>query len=127
MAHSQAGSLHTESNASFVSQDELCDAQVTETYLGEWKNDRRCGFGVAERSDGLKYEGEWYVMECYIFKTFRSISTFQESMISCYLYQNYFVISGLSLSTEKLSLSAKHRQQCCRRQQCIHFTVDSDK
>ncbi|XP_023224553.1 junctophilin-3-like [Centruroides sculpturatus] len=28
--------------------------------MGEWKNDKRCGFGIAERSDGLKYEGEWY-------------------------------------------------------------------
>ncbi|UYV83765.1 JPH3 [Cordylochernes scorpioides] len=44
---------------SFVSQDEVLDPTVTETYLGEWKNDRRCGFGVAQRSDGLKYEGEW--------------------------------------------------------------------
>ncbi|GFW79002.1 hypothetical protein TNCV_214351 [Trichonephila clavipes] len=60
VTHSQGGgSLHTDSNVSFVSQDELCDTAVTETYLGEWKNDRRCGFGIAERSDGLKYEGEW--------------------------------------------------------------------
>ena len=36
------------------------DASVTETYMGEWKNDKRCGFGISERSDGLKYEGEWY-------------------------------------------------------------------
>ena len=28
--------------------------------MGEWKNDKRCGFGISERSDGLKYEGEWY-------------------------------------------------------------------
>lgn len=32
---------------------------VTECYSGEWKNDSRSGFGVCERSDGLKYEGEW--------------------------------------------------------------------
>ena len=38
----------------------MLDANVTETYLGEWKNDKRSGFGVSERSDGLKYEGEWY-------------------------------------------------------------------
>ena len=36
------------------------DASVTETYMGEWKNDKRCGFGISERSDGLKYEGEWF-------------------------------------------------------------------
>jgi junctophilin len=27
--------------------------------VGEWKNDKRSGFGVSQRSDGLKYEGEW--------------------------------------------------------------------
>ncbi|XP_037259087.1 junctophilin-2 [Falco biarmicus] len=35
------------------------DATTTETYMGEWKNDKRAGFGVSERSSGLKYEGEW--------------------------------------------------------------------
>ena len=28
--------------------------------MGEWKADKRTGFGIAERSDGLKYEGEWF-------------------------------------------------------------------
>lgn len=41
-------------------QDEQLDANVVETYTGEWKNDKRTGFGVSERTDGLKYEGEWY-------------------------------------------------------------------
>lgn len=36
------------------------DANVTETYMGEWKNDKRSGFGISERSDGLRYEGEWF-------------------------------------------------------------------
>nr|DBA24199.1 TPA: hypothetical protein GDO54_011891 [Pyxicephalus adspersus] len=35
------------------------DATTTETYMGEWKNDKRTGFGVSERSNGMKYEGEW--------------------------------------------------------------------
>lgn len=35
------------------------DATTTETYMGEWKDDRRSGFGVSERSSGLRYEGEW--------------------------------------------------------------------
>lgn len=30
-----------------------------ETYRGEWKDDRRSGYGVCSRSDGLRYEGEW--------------------------------------------------------------------
>lgn len=35
------------------------DATTTEVYLGEWKNDKRSGYGISERSSGLKYEGEW--------------------------------------------------------------------
>jgi junctophilin len=47
-------SVHTDSNASFVVEDETLDGSVTETYMGEWKNDKRCGYGISERSDGLK-------------------------------------------------------------------------
>ncbi len=39
--------------------EEPVDPNTTEVYLGEWKLDKRSGFGVSERSDGLKYEGEW--------------------------------------------------------------------
>ena len=53
-------SHYTDSNQSFVSQDDIDDVNVTEIYTGEWKNDKRAGFGVSERTDGLKYEGEWY-------------------------------------------------------------------
>ncbi|XP_016145718.1 junctophilin-2-like [Sinocyclocheilus grahami] len=35
------------------------DATTTEVYIGEWKNDKRSGYGISERSSGLKYEGEW--------------------------------------------------------------------
>ncbi|XP_055508509.1 junctophilin-2 isoform X1 [Leucoraja erinacea] len=35
------------------------DATTTESYMGEWKSDKRSGYGVSERSSGLKYEGEW--------------------------------------------------------------------
>ena len=45
---------------SFVSQDEITDVNCIEIYMGEWKQDKRTGFGIAERSDGLKYEGEWF-------------------------------------------------------------------
>ncbi|KAM8892406.1 junctophilin-3 isoform 2-T2 [Spinachia spinachia] len=41
-----------------VAEDDV-DATATETYCGEWKNDKRTGFGVSRRSDGLQYEGEW--------------------------------------------------------------------
>lgn len=48
---------------SFAVGDEgadLIDSHTIEIYLGEWKNDKRSGVGVCERSDGLRYEGEWY-------------------------------------------------------------------
>jgi junctophilin len=35
------------------------DPLAVEIYSGEWKNDKRSGYGVCERSDGLRYEGEW--------------------------------------------------------------------
>lgn len=48
-------SMDTGSNASFVSQDaDITDPSTTETYMGEWKEDKRCGFGICERSDGLR-------------------------------------------------------------------------
>lgn len=47
-------SVHTDSNASFIVEDEQLDGSVTETYMGEWKNDKRCGYGISERTDGLK-------------------------------------------------------------------------
>lgn len=47
-------SMHTDSNASFIVEDEQLDGSVVETYMGEWKNDKRCGYGISERSDGLK-------------------------------------------------------------------------
>ena len=28
-------------------------------YRGEWKNDKRSGYGVLETCTGMKYEGEW--------------------------------------------------------------------
>ncbi|XP_029110567.1 junctophilin-1a isoform X2 [Scleropages formosus] len=42
----------------FPAEDNV-DATTTESYMGEWKNDKRSGFGVSERSNGMKYEGEW--------------------------------------------------------------------
>ena len=48
----------SESCASFA-QDETIDLNAVETYSGEWKNDKRSGFGISKRTDGLMYEGEW--------------------------------------------------------------------
>uniref|UniRef100_A0A3P8X1W0 Junctophilin 1b n=1 Tax=Cynoglossus semilaevis TaxID=244447 RepID=A0A3P8X1W0_CYNSE len=43
----------------YLTQEDNVDATTTESYMGEWKNDKRSGFGVSERSNGMKYEGEW--------------------------------------------------------------------
>ncbi|XP_060940873.1 junctophilin-1-like isoform X1 [Limanda limanda] len=43
----------------YLTQEDNVDALTTESYMGEWKNDKRSGFGVSERSNGMKYEGEW--------------------------------------------------------------------
>ena len=43
----------------YAPAEDHVDATTTESYTGEWKNDKRSGFGVSERSNGMKYEGEW--------------------------------------------------------------------
>lgn len=43
----------------YMPLEDHVDATTTESYMGEWKNDKRNGFGVSERSNGMKYEGEW--------------------------------------------------------------------
>ncbi|XP_029909585.1 junctophilin-3 isoform X1 [Myripristis murdjan] len=48
-----------DADAELALADDDVDATATETYCGEWKNDKRTGFGVSRRSDGLQYEGEW--------------------------------------------------------------------
>ena len=57
---SVAGSAHNSAGhvRDMFERDSYIDPTVTENYFGQWKNDKRCGYGVCERSDGLKYEGE---------------------------------------------------------------------
>ncbi|KAG7525743.1 junctophilin-1-like [Solea senegalensis] len=43
----------------YLMLEDNVDATTTESYMGEWKNDKRSGFGISERSNGMKYEGEW--------------------------------------------------------------------
>lgn len=52
------GDGESELAAAEVTPDDV-DATATETYAGEWKNDKRTGCGVSRRSDGLCYHGEW--------------------------------------------------------------------
>lgn len=47
-------SMHTDSNASFTVDEEHLDPSITEVYMGDWKRDKRDGYGISERSDGLK-------------------------------------------------------------------------
>ncbi|KAK3535296.1 hypothetical protein QTP70_007577 [Hemibagrus guttatus] len=42
-----------------ANDDDGVDATATESYTGEWRNDKRAGCGVSRRSDGLCYQGEW--------------------------------------------------------------------
>ncbi|WKX89011.1 hypothetical protein Q1695_008567 [Nippostrongylus brasiliensis] len=59
MSCTSEDSLHHHHKSFASSEEEPCDEGVTEFYSGEWKNDARSGFGVCERSDGLRYQGEW--------------------------------------------------------------------
>ncbi|KAI5616950.1 junctophilin-1, partial [Silurus asotus] len=64
-AMSRISSSDANSTLSFGEDDDNAltednvDATTTESYTGEWKNDKRSGFGISERSNGMKYEGEW--------------------------------------------------------------------
>lgn len=40
-------------------QIERADNRLIETYKGEWKNDKRHGYGIIEDADGFSYIGEW--------------------------------------------------------------------
>ncbi|XP_067651799.1 junctophilin-1-like [Haliotis asinina] len=83
-------SMYTDSNLSFVSQDDITDVNVTEMYMGEWKNDKRSGFGISERSDGLKYEGEWYNNKKYGY----GVTTFKDNTKEEGKYKNNVLISS---------------------------------
>ena len=100
-------SMHTDSNLSFVSQDDITDVNVTETYMGEWKNDKRCGFGISERSDGLKYEGEWYNNKKYGY----GITTFKDGSKEEGKYKNNLLISSGKKSKLFLIRSSKLRER----------------
>lgn len=101
------GSLHTDSNASFIVEDEHLDASVTETYLGEWKNDKRTGFGVSERSDGLRYEGEWFSNRKYGY----GVTTFRDGTREEGKYKNNVLITSQKRKHMFLMRSAKFRER----------------
>ena len=87
-------------------QDEQLDANVTETYMGEWKNDKRSGFGISERSDGLKYEGEWYNNRKYGYGVTTHRGTVEEGK-----YKNNVLITSNQKRHLFLIRSAKFRER----------------
>merc|ERR1719370_47581 len=95
------------SQASFVVEDEMLDANVTETYMGEWKNDKRCGFGISERSDGLKYEGEWFNNRKYGY----GVTTFKDGSREEGKYKNNILITSNKKKHLFLIRSAKFRER----------------
>jgi len=48
-------SNHTTTSSSSPRSD------LIETYMGEWRADKRSGYGISQRSDGYSYAGEWCV------------------------------------------------------------------
>uniref|UniRef100_A0A1B6C6A7 Junctophilin n=1 Tax=Clastoptera arizonana TaxID=38151 RepID=A0A1B6C6A7_9HEMI len=102
-----SGSIHTDSNASFVVEDEHMDGSVTETYMGEWKNDKRSGFGISERSDGLRYEGEWFANKKYGY----GVTTFRDGQKEEGKYKNNVLITSQKKKHIFLIRSAKFRER----------------
>jgi len=97
----------TDSNLSFISQDDITDVNVTETYQGEWKNDKRSGFGISERSDGLRYEGEWYNNKKYGY----GVTTHKDGTKEEGKYKNNTLISAGKKSKLFLIRSSKLRER----------------
>uniref|UniRef100_A0A336LV77 CSON005461 protein n=1 Tax=Culicoides sonorensis TaxID=179676 RepID=A0A336LV77_CULSO len=100
-------SLYTDSNASFVVEDEHLDGSVTETYMGEWKNDKRCGYGISERSDGLRYEGEWFNNKKYGY----GVTTFRDGTKEEGKYKNNILITSQKKKHLFLIRSSKFRER----------------
>lgn len=93
---------------SFVSQDEITDVNCVEIYMGEWKQDKRTGYGIAERSDGLKYEGEWFNNK----KNGYGVTTFKDGTKEEGKYKNNVLITDKKKAAKMLTLrSSKFRQK----------------
>lgn len=56
-----SGSAHSYTMETVDSNGQIqrADNRLIETYKGEWKNDKRHGYGIIEDSDGFSYVGEW--------------------------------------------------------------------
>lgn len=92
---------------SFISQDEITDVNCIEVYMGEWKQDKRTGFGIAERSDGLKYEGEWFNNK----KNGYGVTTFKDGTKEEGKYKNNVLATDNKKTTKFFLRSSKIRQK----------------
>ncbi|XP_067136922.1 junctophilin-1-like [Centruroides vittatus] len=113
-------SMMTDSNTSFVSQDDITDANVIETYMGDWKNDKRSGFGIAERSDGLKYEGEWYNNKKYGY----GVTTLKDGKREEGKYKNNVLVTSGKKKHLFLLRSARFRE---RVQSAVNAAIQSSQ
>jgi len=75
--------------------------------MGEWKNDKRSGFGIAERSDGLKYEGEWFNNRKYGY----GVTTFRDGTKEEGKYKNNVLVTSNQKRQLFLIRSAKFRER----------------
>jgi len=80
------------------SDEDALDADTRETYAGEWKGDKRSGFGISIRSDGLQYVGEWYNDK----KCGYGVTTFQDGTKEEGKYKDNYLINITSGSTSKI-------------------------
>jgi junctophilin len=96
----QQANLQDDGEHSFISQDEITDVNCIEIYMGEWKQDKRTGFGIAERSDGLKYEGEWFNNK----KNGYGVTTFKDGTKEEGKYKNNVFTTSDKKKTAKLLL-----------------------
>lgn len=102
------GQFMDDGEHSFISQDEITDVNCIEVYMGEWKQDKRTGFGIAERSDGLKYEGEWFNNK----KNGYGVTTFKDGTKEEGKYKNNVLAMDNKKKTTKFFLrSNKIRQK----------------
>lgn len=100
--------MQDDGDHSFISQDENCiDENCVEVYMGEWKQDKRSGFGIAERSDGLKYEGEWYNNK----KNGYGVTTFKDGSKEEGKYKNNVLVTDKKKSKLMLLRTSKHRER----------------
>ena len=96
------------SNASFLTDDgDISDPSTTETYMGEWKNDKRCGFGICERSDGIRYEGEWYNNKKYGY----GVTTMRDGFREEGKYKNNVLVTNLKKKSLFVIRSSKTRER----------------